>query len=198
MRILLRTILFLAATGCASNQPVKPSPIAPLERSEYRDILKRNTVKANEYSGFHQTFQADVTILNSEVQSAVVRERAHFLEWDERRFQMEREKSSQEASAYSKFFLRFFSPEKDYDDLDRTKSIWKVYLEYNGNRFEGKVRKMNEKLVELQTLFMNMDRFSTPYEVTFNIPMSTIERGNSRVSLTSSLGTAEFSFAPVK
>jgi hypothetical protein len=111
---------------------------------------------------------------------------------------MEREKVVEENGAYAKFLLRFYTPERDYDDLDKPKTIWKTYLDYGGSRFEGKVTKIKDKLVELQTLYPNMDRFSTAYEITFNVPMTTVEQGTSKVTLTSSLGTAEFSFPAAK
>ncbi len=94
--------------------------------------------------------------------------------------------------------MRFFSPDHEYDDLHKGKTIWKVYLDFGGSRFEGKVKKMSDKYVELQNIFPHLDRFSTPYEITFNVPMSTIEGGPSKVTLTSSLGSAEFKFPPGK
>jgi hypothetical protein len=161
---------------------------------EYASLIKKHTTRTNQYSGFYQTFQADMTILTTEVQSAALKQRGQFLQWDQRQFQSERDKMVQEAAAYSKFFLRFYSPEHDYDDLNKGKTIWKVYLDYNGSRFEGKVKKLTEKYVELQTIYPYLDRFSTPYEIQFNVPMTTIENGDCKVVLTSSLGTAEFHF----
>ena len=182
-------------SGCAQTSVASTkNPIEAMPAAEYTRLITKFTRGTNQYAGLYQTFQADVTILNSEVQNAVVRQRANFKGWDEKQFQMEREKALQEASAYSKFFLRFYAPEHDYDDLDKPKTIWKLYLEYSGSRFEGKVKKVPEKAVETATLFPQMDRFSTPYEVTFSVPMTTIENGATKFVMTSSLGTAEFTF----
>lgn len=180
--------------GCAHKPVTGPNTVEPLNPAEYARLIRKHTRGTDQYSGFYQTFQADMTILTTEVQSASLRQKGNFLQWDMKQYQAEREKSMQEANAYSKFFLRFFSPEKDYDDLHKGKSIWKVFLEYGGSRFEGKVTKMQEKAVEVATLYPHMDRFSTAYEVTFNVPMTTIEQGASKVILTSSLGQAEFVF----
>jgi hypothetical protein len=63
------------------------------------------------------------------------------------------------------------------------------------NRIEGKVRKMSEKPVELQQLYPHLkERFSTPYEISFNVPMTNVETAKVKVVLTSSLGQAEFKF----
>lgn len=186
-------VLFLALASCA-QAPISSSGLNPLPRAQYASLIKRNTANTNQYSGFYQTFQADVTILTSEVQAESLKQKAEFLQWDGRIYQNEREKMLQEASAYSKFFLRFFSPEQSHDDLDKVKSMWKIYLDYGGNRFEGKVRKVSDKLADVQNLYPHVDRFSSIYEVSFNVPMTTLEQGSATFSLTSSLGSAKFTF----
>jgi hypothetical protein len=196
--LLMPILALLAAAGCARNPVINTSQIEPPNATEYNRLLAAQTRKTNQYSGFYQTFQADLTMLTTEVRTAGLRQRAHFLQWDSRQFNMEREKVVEENGAYAKFLLRFYTPERDYDDLDKPKTIWKTYLDYGGSRFEGKVTKIKDKLVELQTLYPNMDRFSTAYEITFNVPMTTVEQGTSKVTLTSSLGTAEFSFPAAK
>ncbi|MGE4130885.1 MAG: hypothetical protein AB7F86_04570 [Bdellovibrionales bacterium] len=192
----MKALLIFAFTlaGCASTPKLTSDSIQPMDSDSYIKLIQRNTAHTDQYSGFYQTFQADVTILTTEVQAASLRQKGHFLQWDQRQFQSEREKSLQESNAYSKFFLRFFSPDKDYDDLHKGKTIWKVFLDYSGRRFEGKVAKMSEKMSEVVQLYPHMDRFSTPYEITFNVPMTTIEQGEVKIILTSSLGQAEFSF----
>src|ERR1035437_2763577 len=117
MRRLFTLILLATSLGC-SHQPVSQDKTdLALSRKAYEAVVNKNTVKANQFSGFYQTFQADVTILSTEMQSASLRQRASFMQWDTKQYQAEREKMQQENSAYSKFFLRFFSPEHDYDDL---------------------------------------------------------------------------------
>lgn len=187
-------MLVLAMAGCVAAPLKNSSGAEAMAPTAYATLLKKNTVQTNQYSGFYQTFQAGVTILTSEVQSESLKQRAQFAQWDQSVYQGERDKMTQEAGAYSKFFLRFFSPEHEYDDLHKAKSIWKVYLDYGGTRFEGKVRKIDEKFVELQMVYPHLDRFSTPYEVTFNVPMTTVEGAVAKITLTSSLGSAEFKF----
>ena len=198
MRFFLAFITVILAAACAHQVNLRPNGVTPLTPKEYAGVVSKHTVKTNNYSGFYQTFQADMTILSTEQQIETLRQKAYFLQWDEKQFLAEREKIMQDATAYSRFFMRFFSPERDYDDLHKGKTIWKVYLDYGGQRFEGKVRKITEKFVEVQTAYPHFDRFSTPYEISFNVPMSRVEGGPSKVTLTSSLGTAEFAFPMLK
>jgi hypothetical protein len=192
-----RIWLFLvtaAMFGCSSAQIKSKNGIEAMSEVGYRSLVNKNTSKTNQYSGFYQTFQADMTIITSELQTEMLKQRAQFLQWDQKSYQAERDKMMQESAAYSKFFMRFFSPDSEYDDLNKDKTIWKVFLDYNGTRFEGKVRKLNDKYVELKNTYPHLDQFSSPYEVTFNVPMTTVETGASKVTLTSSLGSAEFKF----
>lgn len=194
VRSLVTFAVFMLSISCAHQMPPVENGVTPLSERDYAEILRKTTVKTNQYAGLYQTFQADMTMETSEMQTAALRQRAYFLQWDQKQFQMEREKVLQDNSAYSKFFLRFFSPEHDYDDLHKGKTIWRVYLELNGQRFEGKVRKLTEKYVELQTIYPHLDRFSTPYEISFNVPMVTVEKADAKVTLTSSLGSAQYTF----
>lgn len=199
--ISLRVAAVLVATlaACAQTPPTTLSgTVEAPSRPEYARLVERHTRKTNQYAGFYQTFQADVTLLTSEMRAASLRQRAHLLQWDQRKYAEERDRVMQEASAYTKAFIRFFAPDRDHDDLAKPKSIWKIYLDFNGSRLEGKARKMDEKLVEIQALYPHFDRFSTAYEVTFNIPVATVEAGSAKIVLTSSLGTAEFDFPPLK
>lgn len=183
----------IAVCGCAQVQ-TRPDGVDGISEKEYASVIKSSTSRVDRYSGFYQTFQADMTVQNTEMMTAALKRRANFQQWTKQQYQTEREKVLQEATAYSRFFLRFFSPERDYDDLAKDKSAWKIYLDVNGQRFEGKVKKLKEKWGDLQNTYPYLDRFSTPYELTFSVPMTTVEQAQSKVTLASTLGTAEFLF----
>lgn len=195
MRAAAFIMIFCLFSGCASKHPnTGPDIVAPVPDSQYSSVIKRYSSKQKKYSGFHNTFQASMTWLNSEVQSLAMQRRGHFLQWTQDKARDEREKLFQEMSSTSKVFLAFFSPENDYDDLNKPKSIWKIYLEHEGVRYEGKIKKASEKYVELKEIFPHFDRFSTPYYASFEIPMSAAESSDVKVVLTSSLGTGDFLF----
>ena len=188
----------LLLTSCAHRPPPDPQGVEPMGTSAYHKLLRKHTRSTNQYSGFYQTFQADVTMMTSELQNGVLRQKGYYLQWDQKTYLAQREKALQEASAYAKFFMRFYTPNRDHDDLNQSKSIWKIFLQHGSSRFEGKINKINDKLVEIQTIYPNMDRFSSAYEITFNVPMNTIEQSSAKVILTSSLGHAEFDFPAQK
>jgi hypothetical protein len=191
-------VLFTASCITQPSAQIKPNGVAPLSEEEMVSVINKNTVKKIKYSGLYQIFQVYISILNSELQTATLRQRGAFSQWDQSQFQSEREKMLQENSTTSKFFVSFFTPEHEYDDLQKPKTIWKFFLDVSGQRLEGKVKKLNDTFTEMQTLHPFFDHFSTPYEVIFNIPMATVEKTGSKVILTSSLGSAEFDFPASK
>ena len=200
MKRLLFVLTAMTIFVSCSSKPATTNDniVGPVGDSNYKPVVKKFSHNQKEYSGFHNTFQATMTLLNSEVQNLALQRRGHFLQWDLEKAREEREKMFQEMSQGTQVFLAFFSPENDYDDLDKPKTIWKVYLEHEGERYEGKVAKAKEKFVELRELYPYIERFHTGYYVTFNIPMTAIESSDLKVVLTSSLGNGEFPFPGIR
>ena len=70
----LSVLLSLTILSCASGPEKAQSPVSAPEG--YKEIVKKYTVKSNNYVGLYQTFQADLTILNSDMANAALREQA--------------------------------------------------------------------------------------------------------------------------
>ena len=189
--------LTLCLCGCSHAPVMTQNPQHKMPPAEYEKLFKSRTRRTDQYHGFYQTFQADVTALSTDMLLAGLEQRAHALDWTPTHVASEREALMQDANQRAKFYLRFYSPDRENDDFTKKSSVWQVYLDAAGTRYEGKVRKMTEKLIELQTLYPNQDRFSSAYEVTFDLPMTTVEKSEARrCTLTGNLGTAEFAFPP--
>jgi hypothetical protein len=188
-RVYLVALSCAFAISCAST-----SKVTPADDAEYKKLVNSRTKSTDQYDGMYQTFQATATLLTTEVVTAIVNRRATYRQWDAVKLQQERDRAFQELSATTRVMLRFFAPESDNDDLAKPKSIWSIYLEVGGKRYEGRARKSSDKLVELVEYFPYFDRFSSPYEITFNLPTSAVEGTSSKFIITSALGSAEFLF----
>lgn len=164
--------------------------------NQYADTISNYTGGSRKYKGFYNTFEAHITMLNSIVQSAQLQRKTEYYQWNSEQQQRERDKAFQDMSSGASFFLSFYSPESEYNDLNKPNTIWKVYLESNGQRYEGKIKKLTDKESDLQTLYPHFNRFSTAYLVTFSLPMSTVEKSEAKITLTSSLGSDSYSFKP--
>lgn len=187
---------FLPITGCQTLVPAGPQVVQNVAEDQYLPIYRRYTSTKKEYSGFHNTFEARLTFLHSELNTLRLRRKGHYLRWSLDRFQKEREKLFQEMSVEAGAFLLFYTPENEYDDLNKPNTIWKLYLEFDGQRYEGKVVKASEKRIELQAQFPDIDPFSTSYFVTFPLPTSVVQDQDFTIILTSSVGIAKFVIKP--
>ncbi|MCB0384422.1 MAG: hypothetical protein KDD43_03445 [Bdellovibrionales bacterium] len=200
-RNLLTTVLVLTVFlmwGCSTSQVYNSGAVQPVDEDEYEDVLEKFTRHDRQYSGFYQTYEVKGTLLNSEVNRIVLQNKGFYHQWDAEKARKEREKTIQAMSSETAAFFSFFTPEREHNDLHKGTSIWKVYLEVNGVRYDGRVVKRNDKLADLKTLYPYHNRWSTPYKVYFKIPMSAVEQAESKIVFTSSLGTTTFEFPSVK
>ncbi|MAV90128.1 MAG: hypothetical protein CL676_01815 [Bdellovibrionaceae bacterium] len=185
--ILIRTLLFGIALLLLSSCQTTPE-------KNYSNLIQQSSRSQKSYSGLHETFEATVVPLNRKVTQGMLEKRAELLGWTPERLQREQQKANEERLTHAKFFLRFFAPNSDYDDLHKPNSIWKIYLLLGNQKIEGEVSRDFSKLIELQAIYPGFDRFSTGYEVKFPIGQASLEDTSYSVQLTSSLGEAKFNF----
>ena len=189
--------LFLSILmGCAS-QPKNTDLERVFKRipdAEYKKIMEQYTHNDKQYSGFYNEYDVSVSMIGTVITEALLQREGYYMQWDSAKAQNEREKAMQKLSSTSEFFISMFTPKAGHNDLHKGASMWKVVLEVNGQRYEGKVRKFNKNLVQTQNLFPHHTRFNKAYIASFNIPMTSIELGKSVIILTSSLGNSTFRF----
>ncbi len=192
------SLLIYSLLFSACSTPKKSTDLEKVFRkvpnTQYVKIINDYTANHKEYSGFYNTYDATVTINNTVVREALLQREGFFMQWEAPKAQNEREKSLQKMSSSSEFFLSLFTPKSAHNDLHKEASMWKIYLEVNGVRYKGKVKKHPKNFVQLQNLYPYHTRFSKGYTVTFNVPMSSIEDGSSLFLLTSSLGNTTFKY----
>lgn len=179
-------ILFLAGvflTSCQSAQ-----------KRDYNKMIYSVSQSKKEYSGFHQSFEATMTPMTQEVQSSVLEMKAEVLGWTQAELEEKRTKATEDRITHSHFFLRFYSPNVDYNDLHQPDSIWEVYLIVGNQKFDAVVTKDFSKLVDLQTIYPFFDRFSSGYDLKFPIGEASLAGRPHKVVIASTLGKAEFSF----
>jgi hypothetical protein len=167
-----------------------------IEESDFEKTLDRATVKNKSYDGMQETTEFAATLINSEVREAQLKKQAMVFQWSESEFSSEKEKKVKDAGSQTEVFMSFFSPEKAHEDLARSKTLWKVYLESDGRRYEGKAEKIKLLTSEIQNLFPEHSRFATPYKVIFPVALATVEPKKSMLTVTGPVGTASLEFQP--
>jgi hypothetical protein len=195
------TLILLALTfqmACSSTPDTRGADIGErLNDSDYQKLIHKYTDHIKDYKGFHNTFQVYATLVNSEIQSALIQRESDALQWDQDKATNEREKAFQEMSNETKVIVSLYTPTSKYNDLHKGISIWKLYLEANGKRYEGSAMKKDLRLIQLKKLYPYHNRWSQAYEVSFNVPTSVAESSDTKFIMASSLGKAELKFSPM-
>lgn len=186
---------FLLLTACASQEIIRGGrPL--LSQSKYADLIYDNTDKDIKYSGLYNTLEIHATPLNSKVALGQLDYQTQVYQWDEAKFSAENAAYETRLNREAEFFLSFFTPEKKNDDLTKANSVWKIFLDVDGRRYEGKVTKIRSLLAEVQALYPYHNRFSTPYSVVFPVPMKSIESKQMTLTMTGPIASGVLKFDP--
>lgn len=194
MKYLLLAFLFLSA--CATNYEVTPAGHTIKTAGDYASVIEKNSDKVRRYSGFYNTLEMEGTVLNSAVSQAQLEQASMLYQWDEKKFADEKAKVEDRLSKQTDFFLSFYTPERKNDDLSKPNTMWKVFLDVEGRRYEGKVTKIKLQLAEIEGLYPYHNRFYSPYSVTFPVTMRSIEGKPLKLTVTGAVGSGVLEFNP--
>lgn len=181
------TSLFLILSACATT----PKGIV-----DYDQVIEENSDKIRRYSGFYNTIDMEATVINSKVAAAQLQQSVNLYQWDDKKVAEEKANFENRLSKESEIFLSFFTPDRKNDDLFKNNTMWKIFLDVDGKRYEGKARKIKLQVVEIQGLYPYHNRFYTPYSLTFPVSMRSIEGKPMKLTLTGPVGSGSLEFNP--
>ncbi len=191
--ILLISLLLL--TSCASQEIMRGGrPL--ISQSKYVDLIYEKSDKDIKYSGLYNTLEVHATPITSQVALGQLDYQTQIYQWDESKFSTESAAYEARLNREAEFFISFFTPEKKNDDLTKPNSVWKVFLDVDGRRYEGQVKKIRSLLAEIQGLYPYHNRFSTPYSVIFPVPMKSIESKEMTLTMTGPIASGILRFNP--
>ena len=119
---------------------------------------------------------------------------ARLSQWQEPKYKEEKARVIEKHTNNTEFFLSFYTPERKLADLSSSKTSWKIFLDVNGQRYEGKASKIKIMLSEIQALYPYHNRWSYPYIVIFPVPTSEVENRPATMTITGTLGSAQLKF----
>ncbi len=191
----LQLLIFLALflnLACQSKQlPDEPGVVGGTKvdpGAAYELAIGRYSDGDAEYSGFYNNFQYKATILNSDIRTDLLVKQTEYYQWDHERSLKESDKYQKEMAAQTDVFLSFFTPDRKNDNLADGKSIWRIFLDVGGVRYEGRVKKIRTLISELQALYPYHTRWNTPYLVTFPVATAGVENQSAAFTITGPLG----------
>jgi hypothetical protein len=188
--------LLIFISACASTHQNPSLQLIP--ENEYEKSVDTYTERKQLYDGFYQTLEFSATLLNTQVLRQQVDHNARIYQWDEITYNNKKSETENNLSKKTQIFLSFFVPERKHDDLSKSKTTWKIFLDAGGKRYEGKAEKMKNLLAEVVGLYPHHNRWSTPYMLTFNVPTSMVENTVSKLTLTGPVVSATVDFKEAK
>jgi hypothetical protein len=188
-------ICFSFLIGCRSQPPVVPG-VETLSQSEYMNRIDPYTKKIEKYQGIVNVLQFSATLINSKVAQAQLMQKARLYQWDSATFNSEMQKMNSQLDKATEVFISFYTPERKHDDLHKNQTLWKIFLDADGRRWEGKATKIKLLTNEVQGIYPDHNRFATPYMLTFPISIRNIESNVIRLTLTGTVTSATVEFQP--
>lgn len=191
--LLKLTLSMLLFTSCATRLST-PQGIPDIPISEYEELVETNTKKTEVYDGLHNKLTVQATILDTKLTEAFLSHSARLSQWSEQKYKEEKGKRIGKNAENTEFFVSFFTPERKHQDLSSAKNVWKIFLDVNGQRYEGKATKIKQLLSEVQAMYPHHNRWSVPYTISFPVATSLSENKNAKLILTGAIGSAEVGF----
>lgn len=192
--LLLMLALFPLFTGCA-GMVTSPNGLVLMNHAQFESVVERYTDRTQRYEGLYNTLDVAATIRNTAVMRGQLESQARIYQWDRVKFQSESNKLAEKARNETEVFLSFYTPERKNDDLSRGNTQWRIYLEVDGRRFEGKASRIKTGTAEVQGFYPYHTRFATPYSVIFPVSVTQIEVKPMKFTVTGPMGMAALNFA---
>jgi hypothetical protein len=185
---------FLLCASCVSSTVVSESGLTLMSESAYESIVEKWTDLVETYSGINNTVTVQATLLNTEVATAQADQSARIFLWDRSKYETEKRDMNDRLARQTDVFVSFYTPERKWDDLAKSKTLWKIYLDANGQRYEGKAVKMKLLPRELQSLYPYHTAFGTPYLLTFPVSTHSVDGKPVRLVLTGAVDSVTLNF----
>lgn len=193
MTLFFLPILSFFILSCASHT-VTPEGLTVISASEYEKIVDNNTQSTEKYQGLYNTLYVSGTFLTSRVTQAQLEQSARLYLWNKEKFEAESKPKLEKLNSKTEFFISFFTPERKNDNLSKSKSLWKVFMDVGGKRYEGKIEKVRNLTAEIQSHYPYHNRWSTPYVVSFDVPTRSTESLPVDLTITGSVDQAILKF----
>lgn len=175
-RVFITLTVFLVVVGCSSRRDATHAPSSrsffdPLfSQNEYAETFDRWTQRERTHSEWDLTLLVDATFWNKELREAYVEEMS-------KRFRLTPEEAKNiaykerlEHEKYFVFILSATTRNNAWNDLDSSKSVWRLTLEDPGESKRvttARVEKISEKNERAKYFYQRSNRFNETYKVYF-------------------------------
>lgn len=179
--------------SCVTRLPT-PSGIKEVSLSDYETLVRSKTKDVRVYDGFTNQLEIYATRMDGDMSEAYLSHAARLFQWSAAQYNDEKNKTILKQGTTSAFMASFFTPERKNDDLSSSKSSWKIFLDVDGIRYEGKATKVKRNLSELEAFYPHHNRWFTFYELTFPVATSLSENKLAVLTFTSGVAATQLKY----
>lgn len=190
VKVTLICFSLLLLISCSSAE-IKDEKSTKVAYQNYNKILDKHTVDDEQYSGFSNIFQYKASFLTEELLAGQVEIQRIAYQWDSNEYRKANIAMNESITNKSIIFLSFFTPNNKYNDLDQPASIWRAYLEVNGQRYSAKVRKISKKYPRIKSLYPYHSPWSKAYSLEFPIGANNLSVESVKLIITGNLAYSE-------
>jgi len=193
MKIIFLVLISIIFVSCTTT-PTNENGLVVISQSEYERRIEPASKKVETYRGILNTLHLSATLINSQVIDAQILHQARIYQWNAEQVEAERAKMLEVATNQTQMFLSLYTPERKHDDLHKNKTLWKIFLDSQGRRYEGKAVKIKLLTNEIQAMYPEHTRFATPYLVTFPVSTKSIDGQPVKLTLTGTVSSVSLDF----
>lgn len=190
--LLSLSISLSSIVGCAT--PPRVMELSLISESQYLSIVDQYSKQVQQYDGLNNVLEINATLLNTPVAMAQVDQNARLYLWDKTRYTDEKATVQKNTQNKTEIFFSFFTPEKAHNDLHKNKTLWRLFLDVNGQRYDGKIVKVKKVLSEIRSLYPQHSQWTTAYMASFDVPTASVDMFPAKMTLTGPVGSASVVF----
>lgn len=164
--------LFALALASCSHSPSPRSSEFSERLKEHKALIELHSKRTESYSGFQNLYHASAVLLKPEINEARLKLDEALQGWNETKQMEKLQELKLDEAKVTRVFLSFFTPDRRQSRLDRPKSLWKFALRIGDQSYPAKVKAVTGMNSEIQGAYPNHSRWSLPYILEFDVPLS--------------------------
>ncbi len=191
--ILLTALSLNFLFSCATPLNVADG-ITAISADDYQMLVQKKSERLEVYNGLYNQMTVSATRMDAEMSQAYLSHSARLSQWTVVKYQDEKNKVVSRGTENTEYFISLYTPERKHNDLSSSKSIWKILLDVNGQRYEGKAVKIKSQLSEVEAMYPAHNRWSNAYMVSFPVASALTDGKSSVLTLTGPVTAAQLTF----
>jgi hypothetical protein len=161
----LATACMAGLAGCSTLISYAPKP--PPDEGEWARVRDEATRRFELYDGFIHRATATATYLDERTREARAKRLALWFSWTDEELAARRALEAAEAAKYEEFVVVFYTAEKDENDLDAPRSVWRLAVENDGLEALAVDRSALDIDLTLRGLYPWIGPFDVVYRIRF-------------------------------